>query len=142
LIYYLDTSVVVAALTKEAKTADVQAWLGSRASDDDLLVSDWVTTEFAAALSIKLRSGQIDAAVRAQALSGYGVLRGNSLTTLTIAPEQFATAAQFANQYSLGLRAGDSLHLAIAAEHGATLCTLDRRLSGAGPALGVPTLLV
>jgi len=39
-------------------------------------------------------------------------------------------------------RAGDALHLAICADHGATLCTLDRRLGEAGPALGVKTTLL
>jgi predicted nucleic acid-binding protein len=141
LIYYLDTSLVIAALTKEAKTERVQIWLGARASDD-LLISDWVTTEFSAALSIKLRSGQIDEDIRAQALAGYSGLRRASLIILPVAHEQFGTAAQFADQYALGLRAGDALHLAIAAKHGATLCTLDRRLSDAGPELGIATLLV
>ena len=51
-------------------------------------------------------------------------------------------AARFADQYELGLRAGDALHLAICVDHGATLCTLDRRLSGAGSALGVKTMLL
>ena len=52
---------------------------------------------------------------------------------------QFRTAASFAGQYALGLRAGDALHLAVCPDHGATLRTLDRRLSEAGPALGVNT---
>jgi predicted nucleic acid-binding protein len=141
LIYYLDTSLVVAALTKEARTDQVQIWLGARASDD-LLISDWVNTEFSAALSIKLRSEQIDEAARTESLAGYNRLRRASLTVLPVAPEQFHTAANFADRYALGLRAGDALHLAIAAKNGATLCTLDRRLSDAGPELGVATLLV
>jgi predicted nucleic acid-binding protein len=141
LIYYLDTSLVVAALIKEAKTERVQVWLGARASDD-LLISDWVTTEFSAALSIKLRSRQIDKDTRSQALAGYSSLYRTNLTILTVAQEQFHAAAQFADQYALGLRAGDALHLAIAAKNGATLCTLDRRLGNAGPKLGIATLLV
>ncbi|HWX27774.1 MAG TPA: hypothetical protein VNZ53_10105 [Steroidobacteraceae bacterium] len=42
----------------------------------------------------------------------------------------------------LGLRAGDALHLAVCADHGATLCTLDHRLSDAGSALGVNAMLL
>ena len=62
--------------------------------------------------------------------------------TLPISSVEFRTAAHYADQYASGLRAGDALHLAICAGHGATLCTLDRRLSDAGPALGVRTELL
>ena len=55
---------------------------------------------------------------------------------------QFRMAAKFLDQHTLGLRAGDALHLATASEHGATVHTLDRRLAEAGPVLGVPTLLL
>ena len=55
------------------------------------------------------------------------------MTILLVSGLQFRTAARFADQHMLGLRAGDALHLAICADHGATLCTLDRRLSEAGP---------
>ena len=66
----------------------------------------------------------------------------DSLTILLVSGLQFRTAARFADQHMLDLRAGDALHLAICADHGATLCTLDRRLSEAGPALGVKTMLL
>jgi uncharacterized protein len=54
----------------------------------------------------------------------------------------FRTAARLADQHAIGLRAGDALHLAICASHGATLCTLDRRLGDAGSALGIKTILL
>jgi predicted nucleic acid-binding protein len=39
LIYYLDTSVLVAALTGEAATSRVQRWLGDR-EPDELAISE------------------------------------------------------------------------------------------------------
>ena len=84
---YLDTSLLVAALTNETETGRMQAWLGEQ-EPSGLAISDWVITEFSAALSMKLRSGQIEAIHRAGALA------------------------------------------------------LDRRLSEAGPALGVKTMLL
>ena len=54
----------------------------------------------------------------------------------------FRIAARFADQYALALRAGDALHLAIAGDKGASLCTLDRRLAEGGMALGVNTLML
>jgi len=74
-------------------------------------------------------------------LAAFTTLTTEALIVWSVSRHHFRTAAAFADQYALGLRAGDALHLAIAAEHGATLCTLDRRLADAGGALGVKTLL-
>jgi predicted nucleic acid-binding protein len=128
-------------LTNEAETGRVQAWLAEQAADG-IAISDWVTTEFSSALSVKLRSGQIEPVHRADALAMFTRLSADSFAVLPVSGLQFRTAARFADQYALGLRAGDALHLAICADHGATLCTLDRRLSEAGPELGVKTMLL
>lgn len=138
---YLDTSLLVAALTRERETGRMQAWLGEQ-EPDNLAISGWVMAEFSSALSIKLRARQIDAAQRAAALAMFTRLSAESFMTLPISGMQFRTAARFADQHALGLRAGDALHLAICADHGASLCTLDRRLHLAGEALGVATVLL
>jgi uncharacterized protein len=141
LTLYLDTSLLVAILTNEPQTTRLQAWLAKQ-KPEDLAISDWVTTEFSSALSIKLRTGQIQAIHRADALAMFAHLTGDSFAVLPISSLQFRTAARFVDQHGLGLRAGDALHLAICADHGATLCTLDRRLNEAGPVLGVKTMLL
>jgi predicted nucleic acid-binding protein len=138
---YVDTSVLVAALTSERETARMQNWLAGQ-PEGDLVVSEWVATEFSAALSIKLRTGQIEAGHRADALAMFARLRAENFATLPVTGVEFRTAATYADQHALGLRAGDTLHLAICGSHGATLCTLDRRLSEAGSKLGVRTTLL
>ena len=67
---YLDTSLLVAALTNEAATRQIQRWLGKQ-NPDDLAISDWVAAEFSAALSIKLRTAAIEASHRAQAMTTF-----------------------------------------------------------------------
>lgn len=136
MIRYLDTSLLVAALTPESETQRVQSWLGS-VDAGTLAISDWVSTEFSSALSIKLRAGLIRREDRAAALSAFKRLSASSLMRLDLEPEHFRLAASFADREELSLRAGDALHLAVASLIGATICTLDRRMAAACAALGI-----
>ena len=85
---YLDTSVLVAALTNEAETERMQDWLG-RQQADELAISDWVMTEFSSALSIKLRTGQIGAAHRATASAAFARLAADSFTVVPVSRLQY-----------------------------------------------------
>jgi uncharacterized protein len=136
---YIDTSVLVAALTTEVHTRRAERWMTTA---NELAISDWVIAEFSAALSIKLRIGTVSLDARDMALEALATMIRQSLTLLAVGSPHFRTAARFADQYRLGLRAADALHLAVTAEQGAALCTLDKRLARAGKTLGVVTRLV
>lgn len=138
---YVDTSILVAALTNEARTAEMQDWLADQPAGN-LAVSDWVLTEFSAALSVKLRTGQLRATDRANALAMFAELVEASFYVLPVRRADFQVAARFADQYTTGLRAGDALHLAVAANHGARIRALDRGLVSAAETLGVSASLV
>ena len=55
---YVDTSIIVPLLTTEPKTEAVTAWFAKL--DDMPTCADWLLTEFHSALSIKIRTGQIN----------------------------------------------------------------------------------
>ena len=138
---YLDTSVLISSMTNEPSTVNTQSWLQQQ--DASLLtISDWVETEFSSALSIKLRTGQLTTEQRGAALAQFAQLAANTFTTLPVEPYAFPAAARFCDQSHLNLRAGDALHLAICAGHGATICTLDQTMAQAAPHLGVACVLL
>ncbi len=138
---YLDTSLVVTALSPEPETANVQHWLRSREAEG-FAVSDWVVTEFSAALSLKLRMDKIRVEERTLALSRFAHLAARSFESIPIVAQDFRTAAILADNSRAGLRAGDALHLAIARRAFATICTRDKGLAAAAAIFGVPNVLL
>jgi uncharacterized protein len=140
-VLYLDTSVLVAALTREAGTAALQTWL-SRQDPAELAVSDWVVTEFSGALSQKVRTGHLTPDQRTEVLAVFTQLVDNSFLLWPVSRVDFRTAARFADQHVTALRSGDALHLAIAMNHGGHLRTLDRVQAEAANTLGVSAALL
>lgn len=101
---YVDTSVIVSALTNEVDTALSQTWL-ARQETSELTISDWTMTEFASALAIKLRTGALGVDHRAAALSTFTRLCVDSFRILPVAREDFRTAVRLTNQSSIFARA-------------------------------------
>lgn len=125
---YVDTSVIVALLTVEPRTEKVTAWFA--ALRETPTCSDWLLTEFHSAISIKLRTGQITVANARRVRKVFESLTEGGLRMVPVSRVAFSQAAKMTQQQAHGLRAGDSLHLAIALELEAShMATLDGTLA-------------
>jgi len=133
---YVDTSVIVALLTVEPGTQDVTTWYADLR--DTPTSSDWLLTEFSSALSIKLRTGQINEANAKRVRKEFEILVVGGLRIVPISRKAFGRAAELVKPHVRGLRAGDSLHLAIALEMGASyIATLDKVLAANAKRSGI-----
>jgi len=138
---YVDTSILISAMTQEVATGRAQRWLTEQ-PPESVAVSHWTITEFSSGLSIKLRTGQIDAATRAASLNAFGRYVLETLVVLPVSEQAFQTAAHFADQSTLAIKSADALHLAVVAEAAVSFVTLDRRLAKAALALGIAAELL
>jgi predicted nucleic acid-binding protein len=128
-------------LVTEPSSEAVNTWL-ERHTGDRFVVSDWVVAEFSAALGVKLSSKRMTADDRERALERLADILDSEFECLPVLREHFRQATAFANRSFVGLRAGDALHLALAANHAIKLCTRDRLQAQAGAGLGILTELV
>lgn len=121
---YVDTSVLVALCTHEAKTADVICWYA--ACTDELVSAAWCVTEFASALGLKQRTQQLNADQANAAWVKFERLCANDLQLLPVEAATFHKAATLTMDPATGPRASDALHLACAMGAAAQgLVTLD-----------------
>ena len=121
---YVDTSVLVALHTQEAKSGAVSRWYAACA--EQLVSAAWCVSEFASALGIKQRTGQIDEVAAQTAWRQFERMCAGDLYLLPVEATTFHRAAILSLDIASGLRAGDSLHLAAALEAKAKgMATLD-----------------
>jgi predicted nucleic acid-binding protein len=137
---YVDTSVVVSALTVETRSEQATQWLVAQ-EPGVLLISPWVSTEFASAIGMKLRQTAISGDDAARATAAFKKLVRDSCRVVQVSHGHFEAASEFLGDHRLMLRFGDALHLAIAADVGATLATLDQRLFDAARSIGIPGVM-
>lgn len=133
---YLDTSVVVPMFVREPASEAVLAWLES--AGEALISSDWMHTEFASALALKVRSGAIELNEAREAVRELDRLCEAGLPLSAVSRNAFREAARVAGNPGKGVRAGDALHLAVARELGAqAVATADLALARGAEANGL-----
>lgn len=133
---YLDTSAAVPMFVPEPASEAVDAWFES--CEEPLISSDWILTEFASALSIKVRRGEIEQKQAQAAWKAFKTFSRSGLRLIPVSRQAFEHAAELVRDVPSGLRAGDSLHLAVAMETGcASIATADRNLDKNAKAKGL-----
>lgn len=137
---YLDTSVVVPLFVRETATPRVLAWRDTLVSlqANELTVSSWTVCEFTSAMGIKVRNRDISSenAEVARVLFESAFLPKIKIVEAT--PTDFRLAEIMLREFSLGLRAGDALHLAIASRCAAReFVSLDRTLCKVAEVVGL-----
>lgn len=138
-MHYIDTSVLVTALTPEPHTSTARQWLF--ANQSSAYISDWVLTEFSGALALKLRIGELsDESSRAARLAMAKLVKG-SLILLPVTRACFNAAAALCDS-GADLRSGDALHTAIAQAHGLALASRDRQMLRGAERAGIRAELV
>jgi predicted nucleic acid-binding protein len=128
---YVDTRALVPVFIREPKSEAVVAWIES--SGERLAISEWSLVEFASAAAIKVRTGQAAANVVKQATARIHEFAQKHCAVAVPGREEFRRAAELAGDSALKLRAGDALHLAVAASLSAQgiLCLDDAMIESA-----------
>ena len=137
-MFYLDTSFLVPYFIPEKASRAVEKFLSS-VKAEELAISQWTRTEFVSALGIKIRTQRFSEDAARRVLAAFDEITGQYLTVIPIMERDYLLAAEFLLQWSLGLRAGDALHLALAKNHGAKrIYSLDKSLIKAASRLRIP----
>ena len=135
-LIYLDSSVVVALLTPEERSAQALDWFAQ--SREPLISSDWLITETHSALGIKQRYHGLSSEARQAAGEQFERLLQGGVELRSLDRDRFRQAAELLQDSALGLRAGDALHLAVALHSRCTrLASFDGRMQQAAAALGM-----
>jgi predicted nucleic acid-binding protein len=139
-VIYLDTSVIVALCVRERASDHVEAALVS--VGDALMISEWTRVEIVGAIGIKVRTRELKEPIARRALADYYEAVEPGLQIVTPSREDYILASDYLQTFASGLRSGDALHLAVAANRQvARLLTIDKRFIEATQRTGLPVQL-
>ena len=133
---YADTCLLLSLIYRDPGSEAALAWL-EQVGTGEILTSHWALTEFVSAAGIMARRGDIDPRLHREGLAHCRRFVAARLQVENPIAADFERAAVWLEDYASGLRAGDALHLSIAARVGAVLCSADKTLLAAAAALGL-----
>ena len=135
---YLDTSFVAPLVIAENSSEAVEAFV-LKVKAGELATSLWTQVELSGLVSRKVRMGELSDSNAEVVRREFDRVLGESFEMLAPTAADFAAAAKYLELPKTGLRAGDALHLAIAANrHAKRILTLDPGFLEAGKLLNLP----
>jgi predicted nucleic acid-binding protein len=135
---YLDTSFVAPLVIAENSSGAVEAFV-LKVKPGELTTSMWTQVELSSLVSRKVRMGELSDSQAQVVRREFDRVLGESFEILAPTAVDFAAAAKYLEIPKTGLRAGDALHLAVAANHRAKrILTLDQGFLEAGKLLKLP----
>ena len=138
---YLDTSFVAPLVIAENSSDAVEAFV-LKVKPGELATSMWTQVELASMVSRKVRTGELSDSQAEVVRREFDRVLGESFEMLAPTAADFAAAVKYLESPKTGLRAGDALHLAIAANRRAKrILTLDLGFVEAGKLLKLPVTL-
>lgn len=136
-MYYFDTSFLVPLILPEAASDPIARFFADLAGED-LAVSHWMRVEFSSLLAREVRMGGLSGEAAREADARLETMVDESFAVLLPNGDDYNLAKVYLSRFETRLRAGDSLHLAIASNRRAeTVYSLDQTLLKAGQILGV-----
>jgi uncharacterized protein len=136
---YFDTSFLIPFFLDEQASTRVDRFM-RRKREGELAISLWTRVEFSSAIARQMRVGRLTEQDARRIDSEFDEVTAASFVTLAPTAADFELSRQFLRRYETALRAGDALHLAVAANNQArAIYSLDQGLLKAGRLLGLPT---
>ncbi len=138
MIHYFDTS-FLAPLFREERTSSRIGRLIAELPVGELAISRWTEVEFASLLARDVRMGAIDGQKARDADALFADVVLHSFIVLLPSANDYELARNYLFNFATGLRGGDALHLAVAANQRAqAIYSLDKTMVAAGRILGLP----
>ncbi len=135
---YVDTSFIAPLIIAEAASDAVEATV-MKVKPGELATSHWARVEMASLIARKLVMGELDATEAAALRREFQQMLDETFRLLLPTAADYDAARDYLDVSKTGLRAGDALHLAVAANHSAKkIWSLDQRFIKAGKLLNLP----
>ena len=134
---YFDTSFLAPLVINEESSSAVEAFVLAL-PPEELITSAWTKVELASLVARRERMGDLSRAQADAVRAEFARMLAENFEVLTPARADFESAAAFLEEARTGLRAGDTLHLAVAQNQGGLeVLSLDQGLIKAARQLGL-----